>query len=219
MLQGKKMDTTFATIISLLPFDLVELKPGLNPNEYTINKAVGDKFGLTIIPNDIYYLINPDPLADAKNTRNIKVPVPAIELARGIINDYISALLAVNPPEAIPGLIAVRGDYTDRKEIVSKFMKEISIARTAQNKWFENLVFIADDLWSKTKSPISISDLQRSAAKWLGITRDWVSPIPQELIEKCPICKNAINPGALKCVVCNTVLNKKAYEEALAAIK
>src|SRR5258708_39681538 len=116
------MDNTYATIISLLPFELIESKPGLNPNEYIIKKAQGDKFGITTIPNNIYYPINPDLLADSKEVRNIKVPVPAIELAESIINDYVSALLGAQPPDAIPGLLALRGDYTDRKEIATKFM-------------------------------------------------------------------------------------------------
>ncbi len=211
------MDTTFSTIISLLPFNLCENKPGLNPNEFTINKAEGDKFGLTVIPNHVHYLVNPDPLADAKDVRNIKVPVPAIELAQSIINDYTNALLGVVVPDAVPGLLAVKGDYIDRKEVSSKFMKELLALRIAQNNWFKNLVELADDVWSKTRSPISISDLQRDGCRMLGLKREWLSPLPSEQIEKCPFCQNPINSGAVKCITCHEILDKKKYGELVGA--
>jgi len=213
------LDSTYSTIVSLLPFTLCELKPGLNPNEYIINPARGMTPGLTIIPNDVYYLVNPDPLADAKDVRQIKVPVPSIELAQAIITDYISALLGATPPDAQPGLIACKGDFTDPKELSKVFMKELMVARVAQNRWFQNLVDIADDLWAKTRSPISISDLQREAANQLGLKRDWLSPLAPELQVKCPFCQNPINPGAIKCVTCHEILDRKEYDKLMAVAK
>ena len=127
------MDNTFATICSLLPFQLVESKPGLHPNEFIIDKAPDNSFSLTIIPNNVFHLVNPDPLSDAKDVRNIKVPVSAMALAQSIINDYINALLGASPPDVIPGLFAVNGDYSDKKEFATKFMKEMIIYRNAQN--------------------------------------------------------------------------------------
>ena len=213
------IDNTFSTIISLLPFDLCEVKPGLNPNEFTINAMEDDKIGLTIIPNNVFYLINADPLADEKNVRNVKVPIPSIELAQSIINDYISSLLGVSVPDAVPGLIAVSGNHIDKKETATRFLKEIVTFRSYQNNWFKNLVDIADDSWAKTHSPLGISDLQRSGAKSLGLKRDWINPIASELANICPICKSVINVGSLKCTVCNTVLNKIEYDKVLAGIK
>ncbi len=118
----------------------------------------------------------------------------------------------------MPGLIAIRGDYTDRKEVATKFITEIMSARTAQNNWFMNLVAIADDIWSKSHSPVAISDLQRSAARMLDYQRDWLNPLPSEQIEKCPVCKSAINVGALKCIACGHILDKKAYDKVLAGV-
>lgn len=205
-----------ATIVSLLPYDLIESKPGLNPNEFTVHKAEPGKFSLTVIPDNVYYLINPDPLSDAKDVRHIKVPVPAMELAQSIINDYVNALLAVSQPDAVPGIFVVSGSYSDKKEVGIKFMKEIMVYRQAQNSWFTNLVNIAEDTWSKTHSPVGISDLQRSACRMLELKRDWLNPLPSEQIEKCPICISPINPGALKCLACGHILDKKAYEAVMA---
>lgn len=213
------MDTTYSTICSMLPYELVESKPGLNPNEFTIKKAEKGKFTLTIIPNNVFYLINPDPLSDAKDVRNIKVPVPSIEVAQSIIQDYINSLLAVQPPNAVPGLFAVAGDWKDYKEFALKHINEITFYRMAQTTWFQNLVAIADDFWSKTHSPASIGDIQRDACRELGYVRDWLNPTPSELQEKCPVCKNTVNTGALKCVSCGHIINKAEYDKLMLTTK
>jgi hypothetical protein len=213
------MDTTYATLASLLPYDLIESKPGLNPNEYTIKAAPPQGLSLTIIPNNVFYLVNPDPLSEAKEIRHIKVPVSAVEVAQAIINDYVNALLGAVPPDAVPGLFVVQGDWQDKKEFISKHISEMTTYRTAQNAWFKNLVDIADDVWQKSKSPLGISDLERSACRELGFARDWLNPLPNEQIEKCPVCKNAINLGALKCAVCGHILDKKAYDMVMAGVK
>jgi hypothetical protein len=213
------LDNTFATVISMLPYPLIETKTGLYPNSFPIAKAEPNNFTLNIIPNNIYYLINPDPLADAKQTHYIKVPVPAIDCARSIVNDYVSSLIAVDMPERVPGLFAVVGDWSDKKEFQIKHAADLLFYRKAQIGWFENLVRDADDAWSKTHSPVMISDLQKAAAKQLGFARDWINPTPSEMLQKCPICQNPINPGALKCIACQTVLNKAEYERVLATVK
>jgi len=213
----REIDTTFTTIVSLLPYKLTEYKPGLNPAEYIINPQVNGTPGLTIIPNNAFYLVNTDPLADAKEVRSIKVPVPSRELADSIINDYTSGLLAVEAPDAFPGLFALKGDYDEPKLVMVKFAKEMAFFRDTQIHWFERLIAIADDTWSKSHSPIAISSLERDACRMLGYKRDWLNPIPLEVQEKCPFCQNPINSGAIKCVTCGEVLDKKKYAELVGA--
>lgn len=215
-----QIDNSYSTIVSLLPFELTENKPGVNPTEFVIRSRHKDYgFGLTTIPNDAFYLVNPDPLADAKDVRNIKVLIPSIELSQSIIADYINALLGVELPDIVPGLFAIKGNHSDHRFVKTNFSKEITFYTNAQNKWFIRLVEMADDVWSKSKSPVTISDIQREACKLLGYERDWINPLPSELQEKCPICKSAINPGALKCIACGFILNKLEYDKLVAAVK
>lgn len=203
----------------MLPYKLVENKPGLNPNEYIIPAAVQGDLSLTIIPNNIFYLVNTDPLADAKEVRVIKVPVPAQELAESIINDYTTGLLAVEQPDATPGIFPVRGNYSDKKIVTVKFAKEIEFYKQTQNRWFQRLVDIADDTWAKSNSPVGISDIQRDACRYLGYQRQWLNPLPLEVQDKCPFCTNPINKGAIKCVTCGEILDKKKYGELVGATK
>jgi hypothetical protein len=206
-------DNTFATVCSMLPYSLDETKSGLYPNTFHLEKAEPNSFTLNIIPNNIYYLVDPDPLADAKSRHFIKVPVPAIDCACSVVNDYVSSLIAVDIPERVPGLFAVVGDWIDKKEFALKYPKELNRYRTAQIGWFENLVRDADDMWSKTHSPVTISDLQKNAAKHLNFERDWINPTPSELLEKCPFCRNPIGVGAIKCITCHEILDRKKYAE------
>ena len=207
-----EIDNTFATVVSLLPYSLTEYKPGLNPVEYHIREADED-FSLNIITNKAFYNVNPDPLADEKSVRYIQVPVPAIELAQAIIQDYVNSLLAIDPPDAVPGLFAARGNYSDKKDVRVRFAIELKEFRSAQLRWFKNLVDIADDTCSKMRSPIAISDLQRKAATALELKRDWLFMPVDEQINKCPFCQNIVNVGAIRCQHCHEILDQKRYNE------
>lgn len=214
-----EFDMSQATIVSMLPYTLTEVKPGLNPNEFIIQGKGKDEFGLTIIPDNVYYLINPDLLSDAKEVRQIPVPVKAMELAQSIISDYVGALLGVDLPEIMPGIFAVKGNYTDKKLFKTKFANELQHYTECQNRWFIRLVEVADDTWAKSRSPVGISDLQRHAVRSLQYEREWLNPLPGEQLDKCPVCKTIINAGAVKCVACGYILNKIEYDKVMAATK
>lgn len=203
------------TIVSLLPYELSEKKPGLTPTEYVIKSRGSNEFSLNLIPQNAFYLVNPDLLSDAKEVKHIKVPVPARALAESIINDYISSLLAVEPPDIIPGLFVAEGKLSSYTDAKIKLARELTIYKTVQLNWFTRLVELADDSWSKSHSPIAISDVQRNACRELGYKRDWLNPLPQELISKCPVCKNPINEGALKCVSCGFIFNKAELDKLM----
>jgi hypothetical protein len=206
-----------ATIASYLPYELGEYKPGLTPGYYVIRPGDGKlKFSTTVIPEGAYHQINPDPLAEMKDVHWVKIPVLALELAQSIIMDYSTALLAAQPPDAMPGLLAVPGEY-DEKTMATKFPHQLKATREMQTQWFRNLVEIADDTWAKTKSPLGIADLQRHAAESLEIKREWLLGPPPEEIEKCPVCMNPVLPGALKCAMpgCGYVLRPVEYAKLM----
>src|SRR6266516_6856397 len=110
---NQENNSSYATIVSIYPRKLVEVKPGLFPSEYVIPAGNVDKPGLLMINDDIHYLMNPDPLLDGKDVRQIKIPVRAMETAQSIIMDYITALIAFESNHRQPGLFAVKGGYDD----------------------------------------------------------------------------------------------------------
>jgi hypothetical protein len=120
-------------------------------------------------------------------------------------------------------MMVVPGEYTDVKVVNEKFRGQLSVIRAQQNAWFKNLVDIADDTWSKIRSPLGIFDLQRTAARSLNLNREWLVELPPDTPpiapQLCPVCKSQVNPGALKCMHCGHVINKVEYDKLVGATK
>lgn len=189
------------TIVSLLPYQLQEIKPGLIPGVFTIPAA---KNG---IPGVLH-------IDDAKSNLYIRdgktfpITHPAEEVANAIVNDYCTSQLQ-GSEEAKPALFWVFGKHSGA-DILKEFTKEVEEARKKQNVWFMRLVTLADDDWAKTGQHRMISDLQRHAAKSLGlVNKPWYqSPEPQEFV-KCPACNSLVESGAAICYNCKHVVNKE----------
>lgn len=206
------IDSAYATIISIFPRKLIEYKPGLQPSEYVIPAGNMEKPGLLLIGDDVHYLMNPDPLSDGKDVRQIKVPVKAMEAATSVIMDYITALICFETGQQ-PGLFCVKGGYDDPLIIKNQFNKELVAYNDMQNKWFQALVLMADEIWAKTRSPQGISDLQRDACKHLHIERDWLISSSSIDMNKCPYCMSFVNVGAIFCATCRHVLDQERYNK------
>ena len=81
-----------------------------------------------------------------------------------------------------------------------------------QNNWFGKLVKDADDKWQKYRMNIVISDIERYAARHLGIKRDWMVKLEAAELVACPYCTTLISPLAIICPNCREVLNAAEYE-------
>lgn len=203
-----------ATIVSYLPYDLTELKPGITPALYTVKKGDGkQKFGLTVIPDGAYHQINPDPLAEMREIHWIQIPVPPMVLAQSIIMDYATALLEVELPDAMPGLCALPGEHTDPATVRNQYAGQLKVAREQQTRWFQNLINLADDTYAKSKSPLAIHELSRMAADAMELKREWLFAPPPEQLDKCPVCLTVVNPGALMCPICRYVIRPDEYRK------
>jgi len=212
MTKNLSEDHSLATIVSIYPRKLVEYKPGLFPSEFIIPYGTFDIPGLSIIGDNVHYLVNPDPLSDTRDVAQIKVPVRAFDCAQSVIMDWVNALINVEPGQQ-PGIFPVKGGFDEPSLIKIRFMKEMEQYRMYQTKWFESLVLSADEQYAHTRSPAGISDMQREACKALGLKREWLIEARIEVGMKCPFCANPINPGAIFCSFCSHVLDKKKYEE------
>jgi hypothetical protein len=208
---GRESDTSLATIVSIFPRRLVEVKPGLNPAEYVIPAGSVDNPSMLIIEDNVYYLMDSDPLSDSKIQSKIKVPVRPIELAQSIIMDYVSALISVESNK-MPGLFAVKGGYDDPKLVKARFHQNIQTMNEVQISWFQALVLMADEIWAKTRAPHGISDLQREACRQLHIEREWlISAKPSDMV-KCKFCTMLVNSDAVICPSCRHVINPEKYK-------
>ena len=187
-----------STIVSALPFDLAESKPSYR--EKFIIKGVGDgeeDFALTLIEDTTYTLI-----VD-QYSENIEIPVSSQEVAEALCRDYVGALLGATE-RVYPCLFMIPEELTEvdimnnHKELLDRKMKQHS-------EWLKHVVRTADADWGKFKSQMLVSELQKFAARKLGLEREWMNTYNAG--QNCPACFAPYFVGQALCRECKCVLD------------
>lgn len=195
---------TEATVISLFPAALNEVKPGIYPGVFTAPPAEKDDFQVMIVPDACYYVFIDD------ERGSLRVPVNSHDLARSICEDFIRACLEVTE-DAKPGLFWIPGRHN--KDTIKITQKEkLQHVNDIQKKWLMKLILMADDDWQKSRQFRNISDLQRRAAEILGLKKEWLVNVPPELV-LCPVCKTSLENDPIICGRCQVVLKPEEYKK------
>jgi hypothetical protein len=84
---------------------------------------------------------------------------------------------------------------------------ELADARHRLEEFQRRLVAAADLEWERTKNPMFITDLERRAARQLGLEKPWLYD-PKPLAE-CPVCAEKIKPGVAVCKSCGAILDRE----------
>ena len=195
-----------ATVVSIVPFELNEEKPGVYPGNFYIPAAIGGPEVL-VVGQSVYHI-------EVDENRSVTVPCPANEIARSIVEDYVNSNLAYSEKEnAAPGLFWEIGRYT-KIEVITKLGTQLERAKLRQINWFNKLVEMADDDWEKTRQHKTISDMQRFACKSLGLSRPWVIvPVKPGSNKECIACRSVVHPEAIVCPQCRAILNIEAWKK------
>jgi len=202
------------TVVNLLPYDIREEKPHMLPSAFNIpagkkNPDGSVTPGILHVADGIHYIPNPI-IDDGKPGSSIKQTTPAREMARSICEDYNCAHVATDDG-AEPGLFWVDGRL-EADEVLEHY-KDLYEFRLARMKnWFTNLVAMADADWNKNHNMMAVSDLQKKAARFLGIKKDWVEFAAVETLN-CKFCTSPVPLGAIVCPNCHNVLDVKKFEE------
>lgn len=197
-----------STIVSFLPYDLHVPLPGLIPASFFIPKVEDDQpfgdFNAVYIPDCIAYVYSGD-------GRSVRTVCRSEEIAGSICLDHISASYATQD-DAFPGLKAIPGKH-EKDDIKKNFPEIIEGVFHAHRRWYQNLVNLADDIW---KDPMArgksktISDVQRTASRKLGLNKEWQNTARIDQIP-CPACTKFISEQALICPECKTIVKPKEY--------
>ena len=92
---------------------------------------------------------------------------------------------------------------------------ELDQARRRLEEFHKKQVFLADQEWERTHNYMVITDVQRRAARWLGLEKDWAYE-PKPMVD-CPACGEKVKPGVAVCRACGAVLDAaKAAQFGLA---
>src|SRR6266516_5932067 len=84
---------------------------------------------------------------------------------------------------------------------------ELADARHRLEEFQRRLVAAADLEWERTKNPMFITDLERRAARQLGLEKPWLYD-PKPLAD-CPVCAEKIKPGVAVCRSCGAILDRE----------
>ena len=83
---------------------------------------------------------------------------------------------------------------------------ELDRARHRLEEFYKKQVFIADQEWERTHNYMVITDVQRRAARGLGLEKEW-SYEPKPLVD-CPACGEKVKPGVAVCRACGAILDR-----------
>lgn len=190
-----------ATVLSICPFETIEIKPIIG-GHYRIPAAPKDDFILIDIVESSVHQRMP------ATEHNIVIPVAAHHIAKSIVDDFVNTVVE-STDDAGPGLMWFDMKVT-REEVLTKHKVEYDALRAKQLKWFENLCRKADDDWNQWHKLGLISDHQRYAAKYLGYDSEWLANYnTNEGMVDCPVCYSKIDARAAKCLNCGAILDQK----------
>lgn len=201
------------TIVSMLPFELNEEKPHMLPSSFRIPAAKDGKYGIAHIEEGLHYIANPL-IDEGKPGSSIKQVTLPDDMARSIVDDYASAQVCLGE-NATPGIFWVPGRLT-LKQVLENYPKLVKKYEALQLGWFRNLCSLADADWEKNHNRLAVSDLQRNAARTLGVKKEWVD-FKVEETDTCPFCSTAVSKTAVKCSNCKEVLDVKRYNDMINA--
>jgi hypothetical protein len=140
---------------------------------------------------------------DLGDKRTLDFPISAREIAEDIAREINSDA----GDGSYFGVFVCAGDApTDA---------ELAAARARLAEYYRRLVAQADQDWERSHNWLMITDVERRAARWLGLEKEW-SYEPKPLVD-CPACAEKLKPGVAVCKSCGAVLDpEKAARFGLA---
>ena len=117
--------------------------------------------------------------------------------AREIAEDIARELNSDSGEGSFHGVFVAAGD--------TPTTAELNDARSRLESFHRRLVDAADLEWERTKNPMFITDLERRAARLLGLDKPWL--YNAKPLDDCPVCAEKIKPGVAVCKSCGAILN------------
>jgi hypothetical protein len=128
--------------------------------------------------------------------------------AREIAEDIARELNSDSGEGSFHGVFVAAGD--------APTPQELSEARARLDAFHKRLVDAADLEWERTKNPMFITDLERRAARLLGLEKPWL--YDAKPLADCPVCAEKIKHGVAVCKSCGAILDReKAAQYGLVA--
>lgn len=195
-----------STVFSIAPFELFETKPSLYPGTFRIPACFNqnEPIRLLVKPSTHIMIIG-------GTRRPIHVETPSHTIAKSIVDDCINAQL-YSGPGCGPGLVWLPGDISVEKLKIE--YKELYTAMIAQQrKWFVARCKQTDDEWAKHHTHRVASDIDRFAAKSLGLNPEWMAADDIYAYVKCPACGTMNDKENALCSNCSCVFDPEKVKK------
>ena len=141
---------------------------------------------------------------DLGDKRTLEVPISAYEVAE----DLCREINADGGDDSYFGVFVAAGEIPAAEELAQSRLRLMA--------FYKRLVAAADREWERSHSYLFINDVERRAALYLGVEKEWFYQ-PRETVE-CPGCGEKIKPGFAVCKTCGAILDRaKAAELGLVA--
>ena len=131
---------------------------------------------------------------DLGDKRTLEVPITAAEVAR----DLCREINADGGDDSYFGVFVAAGEKPTDDELAE--------SRERLAAFYRRLVAAADREWERSHSYLFINDVERRAALYLGVEKEWFYQ-PRETVE-CPGCGEKIKPGFAVCKNCGAILDR-----------
>ena len=163
---------------------------------FAVNACVpGEPYGLTRVAARTA-------LMDLGDKRTLDVNITAREVAEDLCREINSD----GGDDSFFGVFVIQGNRPTDKELAE--------ARERLTAFYRRVVMAADREWERSHSYLFINDVERRAARHLGVDKEWHYQ-PHETME-CPGCGEKIKPHVAVCKICGAILNPaKAAELGL----
>jgi len=205
-----------ATVVSVFPKEIDEVKPTIFPRRFVIPAAAKDDFSLLTLEGASYY--RPSTTGQAP----MEIPINAMALAVSVVNDYLNATWLVSRNARCPGVFAIAGEYNKTNIMNYKapdgrsFAELLEFYRGIQKLWFIQVMEAADAFWASTSgNPRSIPEDARIAATLMGLekTKPWMANVVASQLENCKSCGEMINVTYPVCRYCHAVIDPVKAKE------
>lgn len=199
-----------STILSIVPVEIKEFKPGIYPGQFNIDACADPKKPI------VYYVYGSKQMvAVAGHKEPIAIDTPSFTIAKAIVNDYNAGHM-FSTGDARPGLTFVQGKKTF-EEISKEFPTVLPQLVKEQRNWYVALVKMADNDWARYKSHKAISDLSKIACRSLALEREWlVDEYTSEMNVRCKACFQPLNKEQVVCHHCRAIQdNNKAMASGI----
>ncbi len=197
-----------STIVSIYPKEINEVHPTVQPGRFHVDAGSYEKPAILQVGPSSWWkeLDDEQPL--------LEIPNSSVQVADAVVKGYCSGLLACNMGSSMPGLFWIPGAFSV-KDLQNKHQNLLDKAKANQDRWFANLVKLADGLWARTNgSPLVIDDNMRMAARSLGLgMKDWMKDFTMLAKTPCPACGVPRNVDFPVCSSCHAIIDSAKAKE------